>query len=148
MSEQEKVMEARKKLAQKYGQTSTRLGGKGTMKRKIKVTHKSATGDDKKAKELSKKLQCQPLPEISEVNFFTNDNKVTQFKNVDFSGNIQNQVFIVSGSSETKDVKDCFAELVGQMTSEQIENIKKIATTQVDDVAPKLVNFEDAAKSN
>ena len=141
-------MEARKKLAQKYSQTSTRLGGKGTMKRKVKVTHKASTGDDKKAKDLAKKLQCQPLPEISEVNFFTTDNKVTQFKNVDFSGNIQSQVFIVSGNSETKDVKDCFAELVGQMNSDQIEEIKKIATSQVSDDAPKLVNFEETAKSN
>ena len=68
MNEQEKVQEARKKLAERFVGSSTKLGGKGTMKRKHKVVHKVGGKDDKKTKDLIKKLGAQPLPEISEIN--------------------------------------------------------------------------------
>ena len=83
MSDQQKVMEARKKLAEKYEGNAVRLGGKGTMKRKIKVTSKGNNIDNKQTKELVKKLGCQPLPELTEINFFTKDNKVISFKNAE-----------------------------------------------------------------
>ena len=154
MNEQEKVLEARKKLAAKFGSSSTRLGGKGTMKRKVKVVHKSGTGDDKKTKGLIKKLGAQPLPEISEINIFTNDNQVIQFKNPEVFGSLQNQTFIVTGNPETKDLKDCLADVLTQLTPQQLDKLKKdnlgvepkAQDAQDKDEAPELVNFEDESK--
>ncbi len=157
MSEQEKVMEARKKLADKFGGNNIKLGGKGTMKRKLKVVHKAGGSDDKKTKELIKKLGAQPLPEISEINLFTDDNKVIQFKNAEVFGSLQNQTFIVTGNPETKNLKDCFADVLTQLTPAQLEKLKneslpgadfkaKAHGDKKDEDAPELVNFEDESK--
>ena len=146
MSDQQKVMEARKKLAEKYEGNAVRLGGKGTMKRKIKVTSKGNNIDNKQTKELVKKLGCQPLPELTEINFFTKDNKVISFKNAEVYGNIQSHVFIVSGANETKDLKSCFAEVINQLSAAQLENIKGTNLSTKKEEAPELVNFEEAAK--
>ena len=153
MNEQDKVLEARKKLAEKFGGNSTRLGGKGTMKRKHKVVHKASSQDDKKTKDLIKKLGAQPLPEISEINLFTDDNKVVQFKNAEVFGSLQNQTFIVSGNPETKNLRDCFADVLTQLSPAQLEKFKNevqaTATSteaKKEEDAPELVNFEDESK--
>ena len=157
MSEQDKVQEARKKLAEKFVGTSTKLGGKGSMKRKVKVVHKAGGSDDKKTKDLIKKLGAQPLPEISEINLFTEDNKVIQFKNAEVFGSLQNQTFIVTGNPETKNLKDCFADVLTQLTPAQLLSLKKDAdigtslkseahADKKDEDAPELVNFEDESK--
>ena len=153
MDEQARVLEARKKLAEKFSNTDIRLGGKGTMKRKMKVVHKAGTGDDKKTKGLIKKLGAQPLNEIVEMNFFTNDNQVMQFKNPEVHGSLQNQTFIVSGNFELNHLKNCFADVLTQLSPAQLEKMKNeiapSSSTKQDakeDDAPQLVDFEDAAK--
>lgn len=47
--EQQQILEARAKLAEKFGD-STRLGGKGTQRRKQKTIVKTTITDDKKLK--------------------------------------------------------------------------------------------------
>ena len=53
------------KLARMRAQVRT--GGKGTPRRKIKVVHKSAAGDDKKLQAVLKKLDANAIPGIEEV---------------------------------------------------------------------------------
>jgi len=77
---EEKVAQARAKLAEKFGDAS-RVGGKGTERRKKKAVHKTQVNDDKKLKTIIKKFNVHPLPEIGEVNMFKDDNTVIQFKN-------------------------------------------------------------------
>lgn len=79
-SVEDKMKEARAKLAKKFGDVGTQLGGKGSERRKKKTTHKTQINDDKKLKTLIKKFNVHPLPEISEVNMFKDDNSVIQFK--------------------------------------------------------------------
>ena len=67
--EDPEVLAARAKLAQRFG-GSTKMGGKGSMKRKAKVPHKKSMVDDKVLGSSIKKLGIQPLPAIEEVNFF------------------------------------------------------------------------------
>ena len=150
--EQKRVMEARKKLAEKFGSTSTRLGGKGTPKRKIKVVHHSNASGDKQTKEVIKKLQAQPLQDLSEVNLFTNDMKVMQFKNPEVFGNIANQTFIVQGNHEEKLIKDNFPEFITQLSPNQMKVLKddmmdKVKQTkdEVADEAPELVDIDNKA---
>jgi nascent polypeptide-associated complex subunit beta len=77
---EQKVREAREKLAKKFGEIGAQLGGKGTERRKKKTTHKTTINDDKKLKAAIKKFNVHPLPEIGEVNMFKDDNSVIQFK--------------------------------------------------------------------
>lgn len=146
MDEKDKILEARRKLKEKFGKAE-KVGG---MKRKHKTDSKPQTGSDKKVKDIIKKLGAQPLPDISDINLFTSDNKVIQFKNADVYGSFQNQTIIVSGQPETNDLKDCFADVVTQLSPEQLKGFKDLhtgaqASTNKAD-KPELVNFEDAAK--
>ena len=76
--EDEEVLKAREKLKEKMG-TGTRTGGKGTIRRKKKTSHKTQITDDKKLKSVLKKYGVQPLPGIDEVNFFKDDNSIIHF---------------------------------------------------------------------
>src|SRR6202022_2386153 len=68
------------KLARLQAQAAAvRIGGKGTPRRKIKKTHKSSAGDDKKLQSSLKKLNVQPIQSIEEVNMFNEDGKVIHF---------------------------------------------------------------------
>ena len=120
MNDSEKVNEARRKLKEKFGKTE-KVGG---MRRKHKAEHKTQTGGDKKVKDVIKKLGAQPLPDISDVNLFTDDNQVIQFKGAEVYGSFQNQTIVVSGQPEKKDIKDCFADIVTQLSPEQLMKMK------------------------
>lgn len=148
MEANNKTNDARAKLQAKFG----KIEKAGGMKRKHKAEHKVQTGSDKRVKEITKKLGAQPLPDISEINLFTNDNKVIQFKGAEVSGSFQNQTIIVSGQSETKDLKDCFADVVTQLSPEQLRSLKDLHTGKPaedkKEEKPELVNFEDEAKKS
>ena len=60
-------------------QNQVRIGGKGCPRRKVKKASKSA-GDDKKIESSMRKIGCQSLPAIEEVNFFMEDESVMHFK--------------------------------------------------------------------
>ncbi len=51
------------------------------MKRKAKTQKKAQKDDDKKTQELIKKLNAQPLHDITEMNMFNENHEVIQFKN-------------------------------------------------------------------
>lgn len=148
MDANDKINEARKKLKEKFGNVE-KVGG---MKRKHKAEHKAQGGSDKRVKEVVKKLGAQPLPDISEINLFTDDNKVIQFKGAEVYGSFQNQTIIVSGQSEKKDLKDCFADVVTQLSPEQLKGLKDLHTVQPTgdnkESKPELVNFEEEAKKS
>lgn len=146
MDAKDKVQDARNKLKERFGKTE-KVGG---MKRKHKADSKPQSGSDKKVKEIVKKLGAQPLPDISDINLFTADNKVIQFKNADVYGSFQNQTIIVSGAPQTNDLKDCFADVVTQLSPEQLRGFKDLHTGaqagESTEKKPELVNFEDAAQ--
>lgn len=79
-SKEDQVLEARAKLAKKFGDNGAKIGGRGTERRKKKVAHKTQINDDKKLKAMIKKFNVHPLPEITEVNMFKDDFSVLQFK--------------------------------------------------------------------
>ena len=151
MNEQEKVMQARAKLKKRFGKTE-KAGG---MRRKNKASHKPVNNDTKKVKDVVKKLQAQPLPDISDLNLFTNDNEVIQFKNPEVFGSFQNQTIVVSGVSERKKIADCLADVVTQLSPEQLQKLKEDNVIpaeeekkeeEVKEEKKELANFEDEAK--
>merc|ERR1711998_358856 len=111
---------------------------------------------DSKLKGLIKKFGAQPLPDIAEVNFFQDDNTIMQFKRPEVHGSIPNQLLIVMGQPESKELKDVFAEVMNQMGPKQLSMLKEMklggmknpATTikEEDEDVPDLVNFEDVSK--
>lgn len=62
-------------------QQNVRIGGKGSVRRKYKGARKTGTADDKKIQATLKRLGTNPIPEIQEVNFFREDNKILHFAN-------------------------------------------------------------------
>jgi nascent polypeptide-associated complex subunit beta len=107
------IAAARAKLAEKFGDTS-RLGGKGTERRKVKAVHKTQLNDDKKLKSAIKKFNVQPIPEVGEVNMFKDDNTVIQFKNPEGNkskfkflnllvlASFASNTFVIIGKNDTK----------------------------------------------
>ena len=159
MDSTEKVKAARAKLAQRFKGVNTRLGGKGTQKRKHKAKDKNKMSTSKKMKTIEKKLGVQPLPDIAEVNLFRDDGNVWHFANPNLKGSIQNQVLIVSQEPEIKDIQNNFAEFVSHMGPNEMSKLKDMVKDmkppaqekgpeeEEDDEAPELVNFEEVATS-
>ncbi|CAK5274691.1 unnamed protein product [Mycena citricolor] len=59
---------------------SSRIGGKGTPRRKVvRKTKASSAQDDKKLQGALKKLNVQPIPGVEEVNMFREDGNVLHF---------------------------------------------------------------------
>ncbi|OMJ94848.1 hypothetical protein SteCoe_1871 [Stentor coeruleus] len=149
--EDPEVIEARKKLAAKFGD-NLRIGGKGSMRKKNKVPHKNNQVDDKKVKGAIKKLGVQPLPGIDEVNFFQDDNTVLHFDSPQVEGNIKDNFFVISGKNEVKSLRDLMPGIIPQLGAKNVEFLKEFLTggkpAQADDEVPDLVgtqNFEDIA---
>ena len=73
------IIEARKKMAEKFG--NMQIGGKGTQKRKKEPKHRGNKVEaDKKIQALAKKSQARKINEVSEINIFKDDNTVVHFK--------------------------------------------------------------------
>jgi nascent polypeptide-associated complex subunit beta len=98
------VIEAREKMiARRFGGAQqSRTGGKGSVRRKKKTMHKTATSDDKKLGSTLKKLGVTNIPAIEEVNLFTSDGKVVHFSNPKVQASIAANTYVVSGPNETK----------------------------------------------
>ena len=75
MNQEEKVRLARERLKASRG--SKKVGGRRHVGKRNKKTQK--TSDNKKVTQLVGKLGAQKLPDISNVNLFTSDNKVISF---------------------------------------------------------------------
>ena len=152
--EDPEVLEARAKLAQRFGD-NTRMGGKGTMRRKAKVQHKNTSVDDKKLTSSIKKLGIQPMQAIEEANFFRDDNTVMHFENPKVQANIKDNFFVVSGPSEIKTIKDLMPGILTQLgpgSAKILQDLLKEAKEKApeEEEVPELVdqNFEDIANQD
>ena len=127
-------LSAKEKLRQRFG--NTKIGGKGTQKRVIKTKPKAVVKDDKKLRSLVKKFNAQAFPDINELAMITEDNKVMSFKNNELQASIQNQVVMVFGEPEVKDLKDCISEYKSHLGPKELERVKDLVGN---DEAPELV---------
>jgi nascent polypeptide-associated complex subunit beta len=59
---------------------ANRIGGKGTVRRKVKKVAKTASGEAAKLQTALKKVNAQNIPAIEEVNMFKEDGQVIHFK--------------------------------------------------------------------
>jgi len=160
-SEADKILEARAKLAEKFGD-GTRTGGKGSQRRKHKAVHHTQLNDDKKLKSIIKKFNVHPLNDISEVNMFKDDGTILNFKNPEVMASLPSNTLVVIGKSDTKSVKDLLPDIIQHLGPKQFESLKDLIKTtkrpaesgikeqpgEEEEDIPNLVNqnFEDKAK--
>ena len=148
----EEIMESRKRFAEMYGQTQ--IGGKGTEKRKHPVKHRGNKVEvDKKIEAVAKKSQARKLNEVVEVKRFKDDKTVIQFKKPTVEYSFKEKVTFISGTHETKNLKDVFTSLVKQLGPKQLAFVKEATDAKTKnekekiDEAPELVeDFEEAAE--
>ena len=80
-----------------------RTGGKGTVRRKRKVVHKTASGDDKRVMQTLQHLpHFTPLSGIEEANIFTKNGDVIHFENPKVCASQEAATTSISGHNETK----------------------------------------------
>ena len=153
---QQEILEARKKLAEKFG--NTQIGGKGTQRRKHEVKKRgNKVETDKKIESIAKKAQAKKLNEISEINIFKDDNTVIHFKKPTLEYSFKEKVSFVSGLHETKNIKELIPAIIKQLGPKQFEFMKEYAETlknkdkkdEKNDQAPELVeDFESVSKKD
>jgi len=104
----------------------TRLGGKGTIRRKHKAVRKTATHDDKRLKATLNKLSVRDIPAIEEVNLFRDDGHVIHFVNPKVQASIAANTYVVSGTAETKKLQDLLPGIITQLGPDNLEDLKRI----------------------
>merc|ERR1712131_216610 len=129
-------------------QSSVRIGGKGTARRKKKIVHKASNTDDKKLQSQLKKLQINPIPGIEEVNMFKEDGSVLHFNNPKVQASPQVNTFAISGQAETKQVSEMLLSIVNQLGPEGFASLRKLAMEKVGGDAPAAPVAEEATKDD
>ena len=81
---------------------ASRVGGKGTPRRKVKRAPTSTVADDKKIQATMKKLHAQPIPGIEVVNMFKEDGKVINIPAPNIQAAIQCNAFSIFGNAQEK----------------------------------------------
>ncbi|OEL32593.1 Basic transcription factor 3 [Dichanthelium oligosanthes] len=113
---------------------AVRTGGKGTMRRKKKAVHKTATTDDKRLQSTLKRVGVNTIPAIEEVNIFKDD-LVIQFLNPKVQASIGANTWVVSGSPQTKKLQDVLPGIINQLGPDNMEHLKRIAEEMQKQVA-------------
>merc|ERR1712084_192042 len=151
---QKEILEARAKFSEMY--QDTKLGGKGSQKRRKFVKHKDTAVQDKKISQLAKKSQAKKLTDTAEVNMFMDDNTVMHFKKPSLEYSLKEKVSFLSGQMEKKHIKDLLPNIIKQLGPKQFSFMKDFAETlkNTDKVeekaeeAPELVDFEEVSNKN
>lgn len=98
-----------------------RTGGRGSVRRKKRVTKVAANNEDKKVQSTLKRLGVQPIPGIEEVNLFMEDGStVVNFKNPKVQAAVAANTFVVSGPNEKKNVSDMMPGIFSQMDQSKL----------------------------
>ncbi|CAN6291073.1 unnamed protein product, partial [Urochloa humidicola] len=113
---------------------AVRTGGKGTVRRKKKAVHKTATTDDKRLQSTLKRVGVNTIPAIEEVNIFKDD-LVIQFLNPKVQASIAANTWVVSGAPQTKKLQDVLPGIINQLGPDNMEHLKRIAEEMQKQVA-------------
>ena len=104
-----------------------RTGGKGSVRRKRKVVHKSASSDDKRVMQTLQHLpHFTPLSGIEEANIFLKDGKVIHFENPRVCASQEAATTSISGHNETKSLQELLPGILNQLGLESMMNLKSL----------------------
>ena len=97
----------------------------------------------------------QTLQDIDEVNMFKDDNTVIHLKRPQTQFSVRENLLVVTGNPETRDLKDMMPDILKQVGAQQYQYLKSTLGEMGgakkdeadDDDVPELVGtFEDAGK--
>ena len=142
-----------------------RTGGKGSVRRKKKTVHKTASGDDKKLGSTMKKLGAAPIAGVEEVNLFQDDGRILHIASPKVEACISANTFAVTGKAEIKSLQALLPGILNQLGPDNMANLKQLAQSmqgmggvpsmgtgveeEDDDDMPELVeNFEAVSQQD
>jgi len=165
----EMMQAARQKLKDRCGD-STRLGGKGTARRKKRAPHKSAGGDDKKLQTVLKRLGLSNIPGIEEVAMFRQNRTVLHFTQPKVQASPAANTYVVTGHVEERAFEqvispvidaskmnpELFKRIQAELAASNLSGVKGanegrqavsgVSKVTEEDEVPELVdNFDDVA---
>jgi len=108
-------------------QQNVRIGGKGTVRRKVKKVHKSSGTDEKKLQATLKKLNVQPIQAIEEVNMFKSDGYVIHFSAPKVHSAISSNLFAIYGNAEEKELTELVPGILNQLGPDSLASLRKLA---------------------
>ncbi|EGC38229.1 hypothetical protein DICPUDRAFT_91466 [Dictyostelium purpureum] len=131
----------------KLAEERVRTGGKGSMRRKQQVVHKSSTSVDDKKILQKLNFKTRPIEQIEEANLFKNDGNIIHFKNPRV--NAAPNTFIISGHNEVKPMAS-IPHVITQLGAENLNQIRKMAEAfkaadkdiTADDIPELVENFD------
>jgi len=126
---------------------SVRIGGKGTVRRKKKIVHNTATTDDKKLQSTLKKLSVNTIPGIEEVNMIRDDGTVIHFNNPKVQASPSANTFAVTGHGENKMLTEMLPSIINQLGAEGIGNLRKLAD-RLPKQTPQVANEAEAVEKS
>ena len=147
------IQEARDKLKAKFGNGAH--AGKGVGRRSKKVVHQSNNVEDGKLKLTLRKLGCQPIDMISEVNFFPKSEDIYHFSKCQVWISPMNNTTAVFGTPERAPLKNYFPGIINQLGLASLLNAAQLAkgeeaqkAAEDEDVPDLVENFEEVSKEN
>ena len=136
---------------------SAQIGGKGSIRRKVKKVHKGSAVDDKKIQSALKKLNAQTIPGIEEVNMFKEDGRILHVTQPTVQASIACNTFCFSGNFEEKDLSELVPNILHQLGPDSIDALRRLAEVhqkggassgqgQDDDIPDLVENFEESTR--
>ncbi|KAI0052133.1 NAC-domain-containing protein [Auriscalpium vulgare] len=117
------------KLAKLQAQAaSNRIGGKGTVRRKVvRKTKPSNAQDDKKLQGALKKLNVQPIAGVEEVNMFREDGNVLHFTAPKVHAAVSANTFAIYGTGQVKELTELVPGILNQLGPDSLASLRKLA---------------------
>jgi len=133
----------------------SRIGGKGTPRRKVKRAPARSAADDKKLQQTLKKLNVQPINQIEEVNMFKSDGNVIHFAAPKVHAAVPSNTFAIYGNGEDKELTELVPGILNQLGPDSLASLRKLAESyqnmqkagegaEKDGAAPEAEDDDDA----
>ncbi|KAF5369079.1 hypothetical protein D9758_002901 [Tetrapyrgos nigripes] len=120
---------------------ANRIGGKGTVRRKVvRKTNASAAQDDKKLQGALKKLNVQPISGVEEVNMFREDGNVLHFtapkgaysppfspSSFPLHAAVSANTFAIYGTGHVKELTELVPGILNQLGPDSLASLRKLA---------------------
>ncbi|CAE6429051.1 unnamed protein product [Rhizoctonia solani] len=122
-------MNAEKLAKLQAAAAANRIGGKGSVRRKVvpRSGPKAAGGDDKKLAAALKKLNVQPIAPIEEVNMFLADGNVLHFTAPKVHGALGSNTVAVYGAGQVKELTDLVPNILNQLGPDSLASLRRLA---------------------
>lgn len=158
MDNDPEILDARKKLMDKFaGGAPSRLGGRGTVRRKRRAPPRQVGGDDKKLQTVLKRLGLSQITGIEEVAMLKETSEVLYFQNPKVQASPGSNTYVISGQCETRSLEqyampqaafkaEAFKRLAEQYTQQGMKAEAKPAAVKEEDVPDLIEDFEEASK--